>query len=110
MSNNYVDYILDLLSPFGSITSRAMFGGHGIYKEKIIVGIIADDELYFKVDATNKAQYEALNSTPFAYNAKNKKINLSYWKVPIEIMEDEEQLSIWLEQVFFISTKKLKNK
>ncbi|MDP4832096.1 MAG: TfoX/Sxy family protein [Rickettsiaceae bacterium] len=103
MSNNYVDYILDLLSPFGSITSRAMFGGHGIYKDKIIVGIIADDELYFKVDATNKGQYAALNSTPFAYTAKDKKINLSYWKVPIEIMEDEEQLSIWLEQSFFIS-------
>jgi DNA transformation protein len=108
MSNNYVEYILDLLSPFGSITSRAMFGGYGIYKDKIIIGIIIDDELYFKVDKTNKEQYKSLNSVPFTYEAKGKSIAMSYWKVPIEIMEDEEQLSEWTEQSFLISLHKKK--
>ena len=108
MTTNYVEYVLDLLSPLGSITSRAMFGGYGIYKDSIIVAIIAYDELYFKVDSTNQLQYENLGSTPFTFLTKDKKIAMSYWKVPLEIMEDESQLSVWLEQSYDISLKNKK--
>ena len=108
MTTNYVEYILDLLSPLGSITSKAMFGGYGIYKDSIIVAIIANDELYFKVDSTNQPQYEKLGSTPFTYVANSKRTTMSYWKVPIEIMEDESQLSAWLEQSYDISLKNKK--
>ncbi len=103
MTSNYVSYILDLLSPFGDITSRAMFGGYGIYKDKVIVGIIVNDELYFKVDKTNQVQYEELDSVPFTYSKGDTVATMSYWKVPIEILEDEEQLPEWLENSFRIS-------
>lgn len=108
MTTNYVEYVLDLLSPFGAISSRAMFGGYGIYKDGIIVAIIAYDELYFKVDSTNQLQYEKLGSTPFTYVANNKRATMSYWKVPLEIMEDENRLSKWLEQSYDISLKNKK--
>jgi DNA transformation protein len=105
MSSNYVDYILEILSPYGEITARAMFGGHGIYKSSIITGLIIDDELYFKVDSSNKTQYEKLDSEPFTYEAKGKKATMSYWKVPMKILEDEDQLGLWLEQSYDISLK-----
>lgn len=112
MSKDYAEYILDLLSPYGSMTSRAMFGGYGIYKDGLIVGIIVDDELYFKVDDNSKKKYEALASVPFTYNRGEKIFAMSYWKVPIEIMENEDDLAEWLEEAYIVSmkSKRLKKK
>jgi TfoX/Sxy family transcriptional regulator of competence genes len=35
---------------------------------------------------------------------------MSYWKVPIEILEEETQLEKWVEQSFEISLKNKQNK
>ncbi len=32
-SNEFIEYIKDILAPFGQITTRAMFGSYGIYTE-----------------------------------------------------------------------------
>ena len=103
--SSYCAYLLDLLSPYGSITSRAMFGGYGLYKNGIIFGIVVDDEVYFKVDGTNQAQYEELDSEPFSYEKNGKSVKLSYWKVPLEVLENEELLERWLEHSYNISRK-----
>lgn len=103
------EYILDLLSPYGDITARSMFGGYGIYKDAVIIGIIINEELYFKVDSTNQHQYEQLDSEPFTYqNAKGNIVKMSYWKVPIEIMDNEELLGSWLGNSYDISLKSKK--
>jgi len=43
----------------------------------IIVGIIAQDELYFKVDKESAKYYENAGSKPFTYDAKGKRISMS---------------------------------
>lgn len=68
---------MDLLSPHGAITARAMFGGYGIYQDHTIIGIIANDTLYFKVDQILIEQYKAYESEPFTYRGKTKPIQLS---------------------------------
>ncbi len=68
------------------IKSRAMFGGHGLYKHGVIFGIIAQGAIYFKVDATNLKEYVAAKSEPFTYtSASGKPVSMSYWKVPDSI-------------------------
>lgn len=99
---------MEILAPHGEITVRSMFGGYGIYKNGVIFALIAYDELYFKVDESNKSQYKKFNSEPFTYEANGKKSTMSYWKVPIEILEDEEQIGVWLDQSYRISLKKKK--
>ena len=108
MSSNYLNYIIEILAPHGEITARSMFGGYGIYKNGVIFALIAYEELYFKVDESNKSQYKKFDSEPFTYEAKGKKSTMSYWKVPIEILEDEEQIGVWLNQSYGISLKKKK--
>lgn len=109
--NEYCNYILDLLSPFGNITARAMFGGYGIYKDKIIFAIIADDTLYFKVDDSNRPDYENKHSEPFSYEAKDKKnIVMSYWTVPLDVFEDNELLYRWADTAYNISRNNRKPK
>ncbi|MEQ9115735.1 MAG: TfoX/Sxy family protein [Rickettsiales bacterium] len=101
----YCEYIEELLSPYGDIKIKAMFGGYGIYMNGVIVGMIADDELYFKVDKSNQQQYEDLDSEPFGYDKDGKIVKMSYWKIPLDILEDEEQLPKWLDQSYQISVK-----
>jgi TfoX/Sxy family transcriptional regulator of competence genes len=34
-NNEFIEYIKDILAPFGQITTRAMFGSYGIYKDRV---------------------------------------------------------------------------
>ena len=111
MDTSYKDYICtDILGHIDGIYSKKMFGGYGIYKNAVIFAIIANNQLYFKVDSTNKSQYEALESQPFTYKGKTKPVQMSYWEVPEGIIEDPEQIEKWVEQSLEISLKNnLKN-
>ncbi len=97
--SGFLTYLLeDVLRDVEGVTARAMFGGYGLYKNGIVFGIIADDELYFKVDDENRADYEAHDSEPFTYEAKKgKRIAMSYWKVPADILEDPNVLPKWID-------------
>ncbi len=91
-NSGFLEYILELLEPSGGITSCKMFGGYAISKNNLPIALIFGDEAYFKTDDSNIADYEAMDSTPFTYEAKGKTITVSNWKMPIEILEDHEKL------------------
>lgn len=100
MSNEFLNYILELLEPSGGITSRKMFGGCLIRKNGLPIGLVVDGEIYFKVNESNLPDFETLNSEPFSYEARNKTIALSYWRVPIEVLEDQDKLMEWSEKAY----------
>ena len=108
------DYVLnDVLSHIDGITSKRMFGGFGLYKDGAIFAIItSDSELYFKVDDTNRAQFEKHGSEPFVYigHKTKKPTQMPYWILPSEIMEDKEVIEMWVEQSARISKSALKSK
>jgi len=105
---DFVQYVVeDLMAEVKGVSARAMFGGHGIYRERTIFGIIVDDVLYFKVDDTNRKEYEAAQSRPFTYRAKgNKKVSMSYWEVPAAILDDRDALAKWALKSWRINIKK----
>jgi len=103
MANDYLDYILELLEPSGGITSCRMFGGHAIRKNGFPIALIFEDEIYFKVDETNRADYEAAESAPFTYEKGGKTIVVSNWKVPVEILEDPKTLMDWTDKAYNVA-------
>ncbi len=107
---NFHDYVVkDLMAGIPGIHSRAMFGGFGLYKNGQIFGIIVDDEVYFKVGDANRKDYERKGSEPFTYKAKgNKRVTMSYWHLPAEILDDGEVLAEWVERSRQISGKNAK--
>ena len=104
---DYVDVVLgDVLGHITDLSARAMFGGYGLYCHGVIFGIITDvDELRFKVDDSNRAQYEALGSTPFVYTGHKggKPVTMQYYVVPEVVQEDRERVEEWLLQSVAIS-------
>jgi DNA transformation protein len=84
-----------------------MFGGQGLYKNGVIFGIIAEGDVYFKVDETNLPHYEKAGSHPFTYiGAKGRPIAMSYWKVPEKVLKNEKTLNTWIEWSLKASLKK----
>ncbi|MCH7689378.1 MAG: TfoX/Sxy family protein [Planctomycetes bacterium] len=95
--NEFVDFVLEMLSRLGGVRAKAMFGGHGIYYEGIMVGLIVGDVFYLKVDDQNWPTFEKAGSRPFSYRRKNAKkpVQLSYWEVPPFLFDDRDQLCDW---------------
>ena len=83
-----------------------MFGGYGIYCDNIIFAIIFNNELYFKADKDLAKDFASQGSVAFTYESKGKVTALSYWKVPIDIIEDDDQLKIWFDKSMKIAMRK----
>jgi DNA transformation protein and related proteins len=50
VTDGYKEFVRDLLSGFGPVTIRNMFGGAGIYADGVMFAILVDDTLYLNAD------------------------------------------------------------
>lgn len=81
-----------------------MFGGVGIYAGDLFFALIAEDKLYFKVDASNQADFEAKGMGPFfPYDSPNP---MGYWELPPGILENPQELLVWVEKAVHVAEKK----
>ena len=88
-----IDDIHDRLSALGKVTSRPMFGGHGLYRDETIFGIMFEGKLYLKVDERSKPDYESRGMEPFHPNERQ--TLKSYYEVPPDVLADPEALLSW---------------
>lgn len=95
--SEFVAYLLELLSFYGPVTAKSMFGGYGIYRGDLMFGLVADDVLYLKVDTENRAEFEAEDLEPFVYVKNDKPMKMSYYQLPEEALENPEALSRWAD-------------
>jgi DNA transformation protein and related proteins len=54
-----------LVEPFGPVTVKRMFGGHGLYSEALCFAIEHGGEVFLKVDAESQPSFAAAGSSPF---------------------------------------------
>lgn len=95
--SSFHDFVIDLLHDVPVLTSRAMFGGYGLYAEKKIFAIIVDSELYLKGGEHAKSFFKSEDSHPFSYEkGRGKKVEMNYWYVPENVLEDREILADWV--------------
>jgi DNA transformation protein len=94
VSPEFRAFVLDQLGRLPQLRAKAMFGGVGLYSADCFFGIVAADELFFKVDASNRTDHEAARSEPFRPVA-NRTVAMSYWRVPVEVLEDPSELATW---------------
>lgn len=72
-----------------------MFGGYGMYYRNVMIGLIADETLYLKVNANLVKIYEAKGLGPFEYQKGDKVVKMSYYMAPAEIFDDPEEAALW---------------
>jgi DNA transformation protein len=105
VSQGYRDFVLDQLDSIGVITYRKMFGAIGIYCDQIFFAIISSDVLYFKVDDSNRDDYERIGMGPFK-PYKDKPEVMQYYEVPIDVLENRDELKLWAEKAITVARNK----
>lgn len=94
-SQELLQHSLELLAPLGSLRSRRMFGGYGIYVDDLFIAIIAFEQLYLKADAQTRPQFERAGCAPFQYERDGKTATLGYFVAPEEAMESPALMERW---------------
>ena len=95
VSTSFVNYVREQLAGLGEVSSRRMFGGVGLYRDGQFFALIDDDTLYFKVDERNRGDYLARGMAPFRPYRDRPDWSMSYFQVPVDVIEDAEQLAGW---------------
>jgi DNA transformation protein len=95
VSKDFHAYVIEQLSLLGSVTSRRMFGGVGLYADDLFFGLIDDDTLYLKVDDTNRSDFVERGAKPFCPFPDKSEFSMNYFDVPADILDDIEGLSLW---------------
>jgi DNA transformation protein len=98
--NEFVDYVVELMADWAPASARKMFGGYGLYREGLMFALIADDELFFKTDSDNVAQFERAGSRPFAYQGRNRVVQMSYWSAPAASLDSPAEMSGWCQSAY----------
>jgi DNA transformation protein len=95
-SNSFAEFLREQLAPLGRITVRRMFGKTGVFCDGVMLGMVRDDTLYFRVDDGNRAALkEAEAFPPLNYEKKGGTIDLSFWRAPERLFDDPDEFVVW---------------
>lgn len=96
----YAAHCVELLAPLGPAQARRMFGGWGLYVDGLMVGLIAQEQVYFKTDALTRPRWNAAGGRPFVYLRRKPdgaaaSTAISYWTPPDAALESPALLLPW---------------
>jgi DNA transformation protein len=89
------DRLKQLFEPFGEVTVKRMFGGHGVYAKGVCFAIEHGGEVFLKVDSLSQPTFAEAQSSPFIYAARGKPMPTSYWRLPELAHEEADELRRW---------------
>ncbi len=98
--SEFVNFLSEVFELFGDIHSRKMFGGHGIYHDGLMFGLVAEDQLYLKADKVSSGSFEEKGLQPFEYIKNNKPMKMSYYLAPEEIFDDPDMAKLWADKAY----------
>ena len=93
---DYVEFLREQFAPLGSIALRRMFGKTGIFHDGAMLGMVADNTLYLRVDDDNRAMFaEAQSHPPLNYRKKGVAIDLAFWRIPDRLFDEPDEFISW---------------
>jgi DNA transformation protein len=110
VSESFRTFVVDQLSRVApGVRSRIMFGGLGIYSNDVFFALADDDVLYFKVDDSNRGDFEARGLGPFRPYGDDREV-MQYYEVPADLLEDTEALRPWVDKAVAVAIAKKRSR
>jgi DNA transformation protein and related proteins len=98
-SSSFTEFLREQLGPIGHVTMRRMFGKTGVFCDGLMLGMVTEDTLYFRVDDHNRAAFkEAESFPPLSYEKRGAAIDLSFWRVPDRLFDEPDELVMWARE------------
>ncbi len=92
-TDSFRDFVLEQLAALDGLRCKRMFGGYGLYCGAVFFGIVSNGRLYFKTHVDTLPEYLAHHAEIFA--PSEKQVLKNYREVPVDILEEAEQLTTW---------------
>lgn len=98
-----IQHLLEPMAPLaariGPLTARRMFGGHGLFYDGLMFGLVSGGQLYFKCDDVTRPAFAAAGATPFSYATARREVVLrAYLGAPAACLEDATQMTAWAQR------------
>lgn len=97
--DDFAAHCVELLQPLGAARAKRLFGGHGLYLDELMVGLIAQEQLYLKTDTQTLPRWQDAGGRPFVYESRRdgvvKTTAMSYWTPPEEAIESTAAMQPW---------------
>jgi DNA transformation protein len=95
-SDSFAEFLCEQLSPLGAVTMRRMFGKTGVFCDGVMLAMVRDNTLYFRVDDDNRAAFKEADSfPPLNYAKKSGSIDLAFWRAPERLFDEPDELVAW---------------
>ena len=95
-SDSFADVLREQLAPVGHVTLRRMFGKTGVFCDGLMLAMVRDDALYFRVDDDNRALFkEAEAFPPLNYEKGGGSIDLAFWRAPERLYDEPDEFLTW---------------
>lgn len=104
--DDFLGWLDELFSDFGPVSTRAMFGGHGVYHDGRILGIVIDAALYLKADDETRGAFEEAGCSPFVYESRGRTVVMSYWSLPAEALDSPQAFLPWAKRAHAAAMRK----
>jgi DNA transformation protein len=98
-SANFAEFLREQLAPLGHITMRRMFGKTGVFCDGLMLGMVRDDTLYFRVDDHNRTVFSEAEAFPHLnYEKGGASIDLAFWRAPERLFDEPDELVAWARE------------
>jgi len=95
-SASFAEFLREQLAPLGRITMRRMFGKTGVFCDGVMLGMVTDNTLYFRVDDGNREVFkEAAALPPLNYKKQGSTIDLAFWRAPERLFDEPDEFVAW---------------
>jgi DNA transformation protein len=95
-SDSFAEFLRGELGSLGRVTMRRMFGKTGVFCDGLMLAMVRDDTLYFRVDDHNQAVFaEARSYPPLNYEKGGSSIDLAFWRAPERLFDEPDELVAW---------------
>src|SRR5712672_609715 len=97
-SETYAEFLREQFAPLGHVTLRRMFGKSGVFCDGVMLGMVTENTLFFRVDDQNRETFrEAEAFPPLNYAKKGGTIDLAFWRVPERLFDEPDELVTWAQ-------------
>lgn len=98
VKSSLASYVAEQLAPLGRISSRAIFGGVGVFIDERLLAIVMGEKLYLHTDKSNLDDYVARGMQQFKPYPNAFDLTTDHHEVPQDVVNDAEQLRVWGER------------
>lgn len=105
MEDPFIHRVVEQLGDFRGLVCHPMFGGHGLFRGRLLFGIVAAGRLYLKTGDATAGEYVRRGMKPLRAGDGHDVLR-TYYEVPAEVVHDRRQLHEWADAAATCAAKR----